>query len=468
MWYSKLSLTAVCHVSSGKQGGRVRRAMRHHGRLVFGAVAVAGFVFAGAVLPAASSSAALSKAVQNTRAGKLVATLHDPAPSTSSDDEYGSSMAVSGKTLVVGADGANAFLGLAHIYVKSASGWPKLPTTTLHDPAQTFHDLFGESVAVARKTVVVSAPGEGTSPGVVYIYVKDAAGWPTTPTVTLPNRAISVAVSGTTIVVGGPYGAYIYAKGATGWPTTPTATLPDPAATPFGSSVAVSGRTVVIGAQNSAYIYVKGSAGWATTPTATLPDPAATPFGSSVAVSGRTVVIGAQNSAYIYVKGSAGWPTTPTATLPDPAAPPGDQFGGAVAVSGTTVIISAPGYNSSAGAAYVYTKCAKGWPTTPTATLQDPERIARDNFGNSVALSGKAIIVGAYGTDPGGAAYIYAKGVTGWPTTPTVTLLAAAYMAPGTPAGGSFGFAAAVSKRTAIISAQGYNPGLGAAYIYKA
>jgi hypothetical protein len=423
MWYSKLSLTAVCHVSSGKQGGRVRRAVRHHGRLVFGAVAVAGFVFAGAVLPAASSSAALSKAVQNTRAGKLVATLHDPAPSTSSDDEYGSSMAVSGKTLVVGADGANAFLGLAHIYVKSASGWPKLPTTTLHDPAQTFHDLFGESVAVARKTVVVSAPGEGTSPGVVYIYVKDAAGWPTTPTVTLPNRAISVAVSGTTIVVGGPYGAYIYAKGATGWPTTPTATLPDPAATPFGSSVAVSGRTVVIGAQNSAYIYVKGSAGWA---------------------------------------------TTPTATLPDPAAPPGDQFGGAVAVSGTTAIISAPGYNSSAGAAYVYTKCAKGWPTTPTATLQDPERIARDNFGNSVALSGKAIIVGAYGTDPGGAAYIYAKGVTGWPTTPTVTLLAAAYMAPGTPAGGSFGFAAAVSKRTAIISAQGYNPGLGAAYIYKA
>jgi FG-GAP repeat len=390
---------------------------------VFGTVALASLLFGGAMLPVAASSAALSKLGQNTQVGKLVATLHDPAAARFSDDEYGSSMAVSGKTLVVGADGANAFLGSTQIYAEGASGWPKLPATTLYDPAQTFDDLFGESVAVAGKTVVVSAPGEGTSPGVVYVYVRDDAGWPTTPTVTLPNRAISVAVSGTTIVVGGPYGAYIYAKGATGWPTTPTATLPDPAATPFGSSVAVSGRTVVIGAQNSAYIYVKGS---------------------------------------------AGWPTTPTATLPDPAAPPGDQFGGAVAVSGTTAIISAPGYNSSAGAAYVYTKCAKGWPTTPTATLQDPERIARDNFGNSVALSGKAIIVGAYGTDPGGAAYIYAKGVTGWPTTPTVTLLAAAYMAPGTPAGGSFGFAAAVSKRTAIISAQGYNPGLGAAYIYKA
>jgi hypothetical protein len=185
-------------------------------------------------------------------------------------------------------------------------------------------------------------------------------------------------------------------------------------------------------------------------------------------VSGRTIVVGAQNSAYIYVKGSMGWPTTPTATLPDPAATPNDQFGSAVAVSGTTAIISAPGYNSSAGAAYVYTKCAAGWPTTPTATLQNPEVTARDNFGNSVALSGKAIVVGAYGTKPGGAAYIYAKDVTGWPTTPTVTLLAAAYMAPGTPAGGSFGLAATVSRTTAIISAQGYNPGLGAAYIYKA
>jgi hypothetical protein len=41
-------------------------------------------------------------------------------------------------------------------------------------------------------------------------------------------------------------------------------------------------------------------------------------------------------------------------------------------------------------------------------------------------------------------------------------------MAPGTPAGGSFGFAAAASKRTAVISALGYNPGLGAAYIYEA
>jgi hypothetical protein len=296
-------------------------------------------------------------------------------------------MAVSGKTLVVGADGANAFLGLTHIYVKGASGWPKLPTTTLHDPAQTFYDLFGESVAVAGETVVVGAPGEGASPGVAYVYVKGAAGWPATPTVTLPN---------------------------------PVANANDV----FGISVAVSGTTIVVGAGG--------------------------------------------NSAYIYAKGVTGWSTTPTVTLQDPAATPNDQFGTSVAVSGKTVVVGAYNFNSAAGVTYVYTKGAAGWPTTPTVTLQDPAATGRDYFGNSVAVSGTTIVVGAYGTTPGGAAYIYAKDVTGWPTTPTVTLLAAAYMAPGTPAGGAFGLAAAVSGTTAIISALGYNPGLGTAYIYKA
>jgi hypothetical protein len=171
---------------------------------------------------------------------------------------------------------------------------------------------------------------------------------------------------------------------------------------------------------------------------------------------------------YVYTKGAAGWSTTPTVTLQDPAATPNDQFGTSVAVSGKTVVVGAYNFNSAAGVTYVYTKGAAGWPTTPTVTLQDPAATGRDYFGNSVAVSGTTIVVGAYGTTPGGAAYIYAKDVTGWPTTPTVTLLAAAYMAPGTPAGGAFGLAAAVSGTTAIISALGYNPGLGTAYIYKA
>ena len=108
-------------------------------------------------------------------------------------------------------------------------------------------------------------------------------------------------------------------------------------------------------------------------------------------MAGTTAVVGADDTganssagaAYIYEKGASGWPTTPTVTLTDPAATAGDEFGFsvAVAVTGTTVIVGAPLTSSSEGAAYIYVKGASGWPTTPTVTLTDPAATADDNFG---------------------------------------------------------------------------------------
>jgi hypothetical protein len=271
--------------------------------------------------------------------------------------------------------------------------------------------------------------------------------------------------------------AYLYVKGSSGWPTTPTATLVDPAATPgdeFGYSVAVSRTTAVVGAYDThsnagaAYIYVKGATGWPTTPTATLAAPAATSFGFSVAISGGTAVVGAVDThssagaAYIYVKGSSGWPTTPTGTLADPAAASGDRFSDSVAVSGGTAVVGAAGTNSSGGAAYIYVKGSSGWPTTPTATLADPAAASGDRFG-SVAISGGTAVVGAIGTNSfAGAAYLYVKGSSGWATTPTATL---ADPAAGT--NDAFGYSVASSGGTAVVGAVGTHSSAGAAYIFR-
>ena len=242
-----------------------------------------------------------------------------------------------------------------------------------------------------------------------------------------------MAVSGNTAVVGAAStnhfagAAYIYVKGASGWPTRPTATLADPAAArtdAFGGSVAVSGNKAVVGAPattngaGAAYIYVKGASGWPTTPTAALADPAAhieDEFGQSVAVSGNTAVVGTSvtnnitGAAYIYVKGTSGWPTRPTATLADPAATRGDLFGFSAALSDNTAVVGAPGTDGSAGAAYIYVKGTSGWPTRPTATLADPAATGGDKFGWSVGRSsfGGAAIVGAPVTNGGaGATYL--------------------------------------------------------------
>ena len=315
---------------------------------------------------------------------------------------------------------------------------------------------------------VVGAPGAGTNgcDGAAYIYMKDASGWPTTPTATLSDPAAtvakarvgssdngslipppcddfgtSVAVSGTTAVVGAPGtngydgAAYIYMNGGSGWPTTPTAKLKDPNAGEgdgFGYSVALSGTTTLVSAygansyDGAAYIYMKGTSGWPKKPTATLDDPAATTydfFGWSVAMSNTTAVVGARGTssgagaAYIYVKGTSEWPTTPTTKLKDPDAREGDRFSYSVAVSGTTALVSTYGANWAAGVAYVYVKGASGWPTTPTTRLKDPDATEGDGFGYSVAVSGTTAVVGA-----AGAAYIYIKGTSGWPKKPTTTL----------------------------------------------
>jgi hypothetical protein len=259
-------------------------------------------------------------------------TLTDPA--ATEDDSFGDSLAISrltAMTLVVGASGVNTNSGAAYIYVNSSSGWPTTPTTSIPDPTATADSLFGYSVAVSGPTVVVGDPGANTEPGTAYIYLNGGSGWPTTPNVTLADPAAtagdvfgaSVAVSKKTVLVGaiatksGRGAAYIYLNGASGWPTAPTATLSDPAdaaGEAFGF-VALQGTNAVVGAPGAnneaglVYIYTDGRKGWSTVPSVTLSDPAATAndlFGISEAVQGNTLVVGAPGTdteagaAYIY------------------------------------------------------------------------------------------------------------------------------------------------------------------------
>jgi hypothetical protein len=277
----------------------------------------------------------------------------------------------------------------------------------------------------------------------------------------------SVAVSGNTAIVGASdktsETVYIYVKGSSGWPTMPTAALRDPGKHThdrFGFSVAISGTTAIVGAYGTGsqagatYIYEMGASGWSVTPTTTLDDPAATErdeFGWSVAVSGTTAVVGAigtdgvAGAAYIYTKGSSGWPTTPTATLENPSTSDVELFGYTVAVSGATIVVG----DLFSASAYIYVNGGAGWPTVPTTVLQAPSGSAKSDFGDSVAVSGSTTIVGARGTSKkAGVVYVYVEGRSGWPTTPTVTL-----SDPAATATDGFGQTVALSGTTAMLGA---------------
>ncbi len=355
----------------------------------------------------------------------------------------------------------------------------------LHDPRSNVSDAFGYSLAVSGDTVVVGAPYYKSDTGLAYIYEKSSSGWPADPTITLKdpdntrgdNFGFDVAASATTVIVGA-WGSvfdsgrgYIYVRGTSGWPADPTVTVDDPKATftdEFGFAVALDGNTAVIGSNvgDTAYIYLKATSGWPTSPTTTLQDPRGRPsvgFGSSVALSGSTAVIGgAGNHAYLYSKGSSGWPTSPTVTLKDPGNSALGTFATSVTVSGVTVVIGKYAGHKVMGVAYIYAKGPSGWSSSPILTLHDPGATQGDSFGFEVGVSTTTAVIGTANVNSTpGVAYVYTKGSTGWSTSPT-----AALQDPNA-ADDGFGNSVVISGMTIAIAAP-YGPSGGYVYIYKA
>ena len=377
-----------------------------------------------------------------------------PNPTPESYDNFGFSVAISGTRVVIGArkdETGASDAGCAYVF-DLASGTPTVPVFTLSNPAAAQGDQFGHSVAIDGSRVAVGAPYDDTGAaeaGSAYVYDL-TSGTPTVPVATLNKPGAvandyfgySVAIDGSRVVVGIPSddtgasaagSVYVYDV-LSGTPTVPVVTLNNPAAAAndnFGWSVAIDGSRVVAGAYfdsagataaGSAYVYDVLS-GTPTVPTATLNNPspvAGDNFGWSVAISGTRVVVGAfldsagapaAGSAYVYDVGS-GTPTVPETILNNPSPGPSDLFGNSVAISGQRVVVGASlddGGSADAGSAYVY-NLGSGTPTVPVATLNNPGPALRSYFGNSVAISGTRMVVGAQGEDTGasnaGSAYV--------------------------------------------------------------
>jgi hypothetical protein len=386
-----------------------------------------------------------------------VATLNNPSPALG--DEFGWAVAISGARVVIGVPyddtGAND-AGRAYVY-DLATATPALPVATLNNPSPTFDDEFGSSIAISGARVVVGTPYDdtaaaGAGSAYVYDFTSSTPGLPVA-TLTNPNRVTydlfgnSVAISGTRVVAGAPGdfdggttagNAYVYNL-VSAVPTAPVKTLSDPSPASddgFGNSVAISGTRVVVGTAGddtgafnagSAYVYDLASA-TPTVPIVTLTNPNPTPndsFGYSVAISGTRVVVGAHDagSAYVYDLTSA-VPTVPVATLNNPGpALGGETFGMSVAISDTWVAVGAfvvYTNGTTAGRAYVY-DLASATPTVPVTTLTNPSP-ARLNFfaGLSVAISDTRVIVGAVIGDEGSVCVYDLASAT--PTMPIATL----------------------------------------------
>lgn len=213
------------------------------------------------------------------------AVLGDPTPTDV--DDFGIAVSLAGRTLAVGADGTpgtagpKASPGSAFLYVAGKGGWPTEPTVTLDDPLATDNDGYGSAVAISGRTLVVGARGAigPDYPGAAYEYSETRKGWPTTPGAVLgrdPSEDLqhyfgyAIATNGRVAVVGapgayvGPTALYVYAERSGGWPTIPSVETGDPdnaGYDGYGETLGMSGNTAIAGAWETntdhgvAYLY---------------------------------------------------------------------------------------------------------------------------------------------------------------------------------------------------------------------
>ena len=332
------------------------------------------------------------------------------ASDSAADEQFGNSVAISGDTGVVGAwcdtVGTTTQQGSAYVFTRSGTTWTQQAKLTASDGAA--YDQFGSSVAVSQDTAVVGSwsddVGSNANQGSAYVFVRGGTAWTQQAHLTASDGAeydcfgFAAAISGDTAVLGAPFAdvganvrqgaAYIFARSGTTWNQQLKLTAGE-AGDLFGYSVAISGDTAVVGAefhhigthadQGSAYVSVRSGTTWSPPLMLAAADGAADDyFGCSVAISSDTLVVGArardvgananQGCAYAFTRTSSGaWTQQAQLLVADGAA--GDELGYSVAVSGDSGVVGAEGHavgaNSSQGAAYVFTGLMAA-PDTPT------------------------------------------------------------------------------------------------------
>jgi len=245
------------------------------------------------------------------------------------NDGFGLSVGIHGGTIVVGDSGVETTtIGAAYVFVEPAGGWSDMTETAKITASDgQANDYFGSSVAVSGNTVAVGASQNYERNGKAYVFVEPAGGWVNmTQTAELtasngnPGDALgaSISISDDTVLAGATNEvtatghAYLFTKPASGWKNmTQTAELaaadgPDRGFY-FGRAVLISGKTALVGAPvrsrgpnvavGGVYVFSEPKGGWKDMAGSTVLTGSDarhfTWFGESLGMSGNTVVAGA-------------------------------------------------------------------------------------------------------------------------------------------------------------------------------
>ncbi len=412
------------------------------------------------------------------------------ASNTRTGAQFGTVVAVSGDTIVVGsppessssrgvggsqADGGAAGAGAVYVFRVSSGGWVQEAYLKAPNTAVSIAARFGSAVVIDGDTLVVGAPNENSglaanpldgsaiSAGAVFVFTRANKTWSQQAYVkasditSVSRFGTSVSLSGDTLVVGAdaaPNGsragaAYVFTRSGNVWSQqgAPLRAANARNEAGFGNAVAVDGDTLVVGASNESSL--------------------------GPGVNGDSTTVGPGNgAAYVFVRSGVSWSQQAFIKSAHPGSA-GTSFGAALALAKDLLVVGAPNDgrdaggapdpSGSSGAIYFFARSGTTWTQQSLRRASNARPSAL--FGASLAMVGDRLAVGSPGenssstgiggaqTPPtglpqAGAVYLFARQGGGWSQ-------AAFVKASNTRAKAMFGASVALSSTRLMVGSPG-------------
>ena len=274
------------------------------------------------------------------------------------------------------------------------------------------YSIHGVGAVDGARAAITSRNGLGRP--LVEFFSKSPQGWQPDGSYVIGDfwmgYDLPVAIRGDRVLAGSPESnfqkgrAFVLDRVGTNWVGTELVSATVDWADFFGSVVALDGDVAVVaaahdpigGGDGNALVHVFERQGTSWAEVAVLPH-----YTRALAIEGTTIAIGTHNTGIgqvqIYERVGGAWIRTERLQGSDSGV--ANLFGIAVALQGDTLVVGAASQGSFTSYVRVFRRGANGWELAQH--IPPPEAIPYGRFGQSVALSGTTLLVGAPGSFPG-------------------------------------------------------------------